>query len=146
MKNINKYFWMGGILKYHREEKSGSECERKSRKLKWDEEALQEAQAELDALERCHPVTEPKTPFVHGVRTPSKSPVREPEDDAESKATKPRSSSWSTTSEEEEEEYKEEEIEEMSESFEEHRKEHYQMRDALKLGRHLIETDDEENE
>lgn len=121
----------------------GSEGEqRKSRKLKWDEEALQEAQAELDALERCNPVDEPKTPFVHGVRAPSKSPVRSSSSEEETAPKRKASaSSWSTTSEEEEEE----ENGDLTESsFEEHRKDHYQMRNALSKGKHLIETDDEE--
>lgn len=122
---------------------------RKSRKLQWDEVALKEAQQELSALDRSCPVDEPKTPFIHGIRSPSKSPSESPptarkplsdddEGDGEGSAKK-YGSNWSTTSSE---------GEDLSASagelsdFEQHRRVHYKMKEARKLGRHLVETDE----
>ena len=130
---------------------------RKSRKLQWDEEALKEAQQELSTLDRTCPVDEPKTPFIHGIRSPSKSPSESPptitkfhqaeeeeeEDDEVEGRVKKFSSNWSTTSSE---------GEDLSASagdasdFEVHRRDHYKMKEALKLGRHLVETESEMEE
>jgi hypothetical protein len=133
-------------------ESGSSFHDRKSRKLQWDEEALKEAQEELSTLDRSCPVDEPKTPFIHGIRSPSKSPSDSPptlrkfskssDSEGESNAKK-YSSNWSTTSSE---------GEDLSASggdasdFEQHRREHYKMKESLKMGRHLVETDESASE
>lgn len=130
-----------GILRKEFEQEE--ENARRSRKLQWDEKALNEAQEELNNLDRVNSkITEPKTPFIHSIRTPSKSPSphREVINETIDK-NKISNSSWSTTSSEPEELTI---IDDTDSNFDVHRKDHYDMKDAFKMGKRLITTDDEE--
>lgn len=147
--------------------------QRGSRKLQWDEEALRQNALELEQLEHAHPVTEPKTPFARCSESPERalsSPAGEHGTcgkDAEGGDGRPdgaaggmgatekrqrRNSSWSTSSEddtqlgydaEEDLAAVHEHGPEEEKRFREHRRQHYQMRNALRLGKQLLSSEDE---
>jgi hypothetical protein len=144
-------------------ESTATRGRRGSHKLQWDEEKLRQNALELEALEHAHPVDEPKTPYARMSSSPERSLSDGAIDEVngggggsfdESDSSINRKHSWSTTASEPDDDNDHHDnvsnpdllhvhTPEEEQRFLKHRREHYQMRNALLLGKQLLLSDPE---